>query len=338
MTTIYEVAAKAGVSPATVSRVYNGVTVSESYAKRVRQAAEELDFVPNRTARRLRRRSSEVIALVIPDIENPFFTALARGVEDRALEAGFSVVLCNSDEHEDKEARYLQVALSEQMAGVILAPAGDHPALDALVARATPVVTVDRTAGGYDLDTVVMDDVVNGRVATERLYAKGHRLVACITGPETAVTAAQRATGWREVFSASSPQADPATYVRHADYRVDGGRAATRDLLALPEPPDAIFVANNLMAIGALQALDDAGVALEVVALGEFPFGMRPRLHVDVMSLPARRLGDTAAELLLRRIGGETGPAQRLVLTDDEPASSPDDTAGDTAADATPGS
>lgn len=331
MATIYEVAAKAGVSPATVSRVYNGIAVSEVYAERVRQAAEELDFVPNRTARRLRRRSSEVIALVIPDIENPFFTALARGVEDRALEAGFSVVLCNSDEREDKETRYLQVALSEHMAGVILAPAGDHPALDAMVERATPVVTVDRAARGYDLDTVVMDDVANGRVATERLYAKGHQLVACVTGPQTAVTAAQRAAGWREVFSSSSPHADATMYLRHTDYRVDGGRAATEDLLALPEPPDAIFVANNLMAIGALQALDDAGVALDVVSLGEFPFGMRPRLHVDVISLPARRLGGAAAELLLRRIGGETGPAQRLVLADDAPATTPAHTVVDVA-------
>jgi len=335
MVTIYEVATRAGVSPATVSRVYNGIAVSESFAERVRQAAEELDFVPNRTARRLRRRTSEVIALVIPDIENPFFTALARGVEDRALEAGFSVVLCNSDEHQDKEARYLQVALSEHMAGVILAPAGDHPALDPLVARATPVVTVDRTASGYDLDTVVMDDVANGRVATERLYAKGHRLVACITGPQTAVTAAQRACGWREVFTASSPQADPATYLRHTDYRVDGGRAATKDLLALPEPPDAIFVANNLMAMGTQQALDDAGVALDVVALGDFPYGMRPHPHVDLMSLPARGLGVAAAGLLLRRISGEKGPAQRVVLTDAKPASSRDARAGRTTAEAT---
>lgn len=327
MATIYEVAARAGVSPATVSRVYNGITVSEAYAQRVREAADELGFVPNRTARRLRLRRSEVIALVIPDIENPFFTALARGVEDRALEAGFSLVLCNSDEHEEKEARYLQVALSEQMAGVVLAPAGDHPALDALVARATPVVSVDRAARGYDLDTVVMDDVANGRVATERLYAKGHRLVACITGPETAVTATQRATGWREVFGASSPQADPATYVRHTDYRVDGGRTAALDLLALPEPPDAIFVANNLMAMGAQQAMDDAGIALDIVALGEFPYGMRPRPHVDVISLPARRLGVAASELLLRRIDGETGPAQRVVLTDDATAGAARDTA-----------
>lgn len=199
MATIYEVAARAGVSPATVSRVLNGIAVSPAYADRVLAAAEELNYVPDRTAQRLRRRSSEVIALVIPDIENPFFTALARGVEDRALDAGLSVVLCNSDEQEDKESRYLQVALSEHMAGVILAPASDHPDLDAIVAMSTPVVAVDRSAHGYDLDTVVMDDVASGRAATERLYDEGHSVVACVTGPATVDTAQNRAEGWRQI-------------------------------------------------------------------------------------------------------------------------------------------
>jgi LacI family transcriptional regulator len=313
MATIYEVAAKAGVSPATVSRVFNGIAVSPSYAERVRAAAEELNFVPNRTARRLRRRSSEVIALVIPDIENPFFTALARGVEDRALAAGFSVVLCNSDEHAEKEARYLQVALSEHMAGVILAPAGHHPDLDLLVARSTPVVAVDRYAHGYELDTVVMDDVGNGRTGTERLYDSGRTRVACITGPEGVDTADQRAEGWACVFAQRHHGIDPASYLVHSDYRVDGGRAAMERLLALPEPPDGVFVANNLMGVGAMQALS-ADDDVDLLVLGDLPFGMWPRPGSQVLPLPARRLGVAAADLLLTRIGGDRTPARRVVL------------------------
>jgi len=108
MSTIYDVAAMAGVSPATVSRVLNGIAVSPEKAQRVREAAERLSFTPNRTARSLRKQHSEVIALVIPDIENPFFTSVARGVEDVAQAAGFSVVLCNTDEDPEKEARYLR--------------------------------------------------------------------------------------------------------------------------------------------------------------------------------------------------------------------------------------
>lgn len=313
MATIYEVATLAGVSPATVSRVLNGVTVSPEYADRVRAAAKELKYTPNRTARNLRRRSSEVIALVIPDIENPFFTAMARGVEDSALAAGLSVVLCNTDEQQDKESRYLQVALSEHMAGVILAPATDHPDLDDVVARNTPVVAVDRSAHGYVLDSVLLDNLAIGREATGKLYADGHARVACITGPSSVETAQRRSAGWREVFAERSPHADPETYLRHSNYRVDGGRDAMESLMALPEPPDAVFVGNNLMGVGAMQALD-ATTAMRILVLGDLPFGMFPREGMSVLPLPARALGLTAANLLLQRIGGDTSPARHVVL------------------------
>lgn len=312
MATIYEVAARAGVSPATVSRVLNGMPVTPSYAERVRAAARELDFTPNRTARSLRRRSSEVIALVIPDIENPFFTAMARAVEDRAQRAGYSVVLCNTDEQQTKEARYLKVALSEHMAGVILAPAGTEPDLDRLVAKGTPVVAVDRSAHGYDVDTVVMDNVAIGRQATERLYAAGHSLVACITGPAPVETARERAAGWGAVFRVHHPDLEPPTYLRHSNYRVDGGYDAMKDLMALADPPDAVFVTNNLMGVGAMEALD--GEDVSVLVLGDLPYGVHPRPGTSVLSLPARELGVTAADLLLQRIGGGLAASHHVVL------------------------
>lgn len=317
MATIYEVAALAGVSPATVSRVLNGIAVSPAYAQRVRKAAEELNFTPSRAARTLRLRSSEVIALIIPDIENPFFTALARGVEDRAQEAGFSVVLCNSDEQQDKESRYLNVALSEHMAGVIIAPASDHPDLDGIIARSTPVVAVDRSARGYELDSVLVDNTASGRAAAEMLYRQGFSLVACVTGPPDVETAQLRAAGWREVFAAHSPGIDPEQYLRHANYRVDGGRAAMDELMSLPNPPDAVFVANNLMSVGALQSLAERGLEppeVGLVALGDLPYGMLAPTGTNVMQLPARELGITAADLLLRRIRGDVESARSVVL------------------------
>ena len=142
MATIYEVAKLAGVSPATVSRVFNGMGVSEEKKVAVREAARVLRFTPNRTARSLRRQESEVIALVLPDIENPYFTEMARGVEDVASAAGYSVVMCNSDSQVEKEAKYLQIAISEHMAGVIVAAASDHTNLDDLIATGRPVVAV----------------------------------------------------------------------------------------------------------------------------------------------------------------------------------------------------
>lgn len=314
--TIYEVAALAGVSPATVSRVLNGVAVSPEYAERVRAAADALNFRPNRTARSLRRRSSEVIALIIPDIENPFFTALARGVEDRALAAGLSVVLCNTDEQPAKEARYLEVAVSEQIAGVVLAPASAETDLEPLLRRKTPVVAVDRSSR-YPIDTVVMDNEAGGRRGTAELYDRGFSRVACITGPREVETAQLRAAGWRSVFTARSRRADPDAYLRHADYRVDGGRAAMADLLKMRRPPDAVFVANNLMSVGVLQHLIEVGKrppAVGLASLGDLPFPTWEMDGVTVVPWPARPLGERAAELLLARIRGEDRPPRTWVL------------------------
>jgi LacI family transcriptional regulator len=316
MATIYEVAALAGVSPATVSRVFNGLTVSAPYAERVRVAAEELQYTPDRTARNLRRGSSQVIALVIPDIENPFFTAMARGVEDRAQKAGLSVILCNTDEEHDKEARYLQVAVSEHMAGVVLAPASEHPDLDSLLARKVPVVAVDRSAHGYDLDTVLVDNQAIARAATEDLYAEGYHVVACITGPATVETAVKRAQGWRKAFVVHTPGVDSEAYLRNSSFRVDGGLEAMTSLLEMPEPPDAVLVANNLMGIGAVHAVVNAEASVGIVVLGDLPFGMSTPPGTRVLPLPARELGLAAADLLLERIGGEAGPGRLVVLAD----------------------
>jgi LacI family transcriptional regulator len=324
--TIYEVAALAGVSPATVSRVLNGATVSPGYAAKVREAANALNFRPNRTARTLRRQSSEIIALIIPDIENPFYTALARGVEDRALAAGYSVVLCNTDDQHDKEARYLDIAISEHMAGVVLAPASANTDIDALLARNTPVVTVDRSTHGHAVDAVLMDNTAGGRTATAALYDQGFMRVACITGPRDVETADQRAEGWREVFIAHSPRLKADNYLRRANYRVDGGRAAMADLMRMRRPPDAVFVANNLMSVGALQhllSIDKEPPAVGLASLGDLPFTTWEMKGVTVLPWPGRRLGVTAADLLLSRIAGEHGPARTIITPggdDEDPA------------------
>jgi LacI family transcriptional regulator len=316
MPTIYEVAAQAGVSPATVSRVFNGQNVSADKSKRVREAAQALGFTPNRVARTLRLQNSEVIALVIPDIENPFFTSLARGVEDVAQAAGYSVVLCNTDEDQAKEARYLDIALSANMAGVILAAAGDHSDLDALIRRGRPIVAVDRGPHGYDVDAVMVDSRAGGRAATEALAAQGFRRIACITGPRDVETATLRADGWRAAVTRLGLEVDD-QHLIYADFRVDGGHKAMRELVELPQPPDAVFVANNLMGVGALRALAERGMLPPVVGMavfGDLPIFSPTPLAVTVVSLPARHLGVTAADLLLKRINGDDQPPRTIVL------------------------
>lgn len=317
MTTIYEVAARAGVSPATVSRVFNGMNVSVEKSRLVRAAAKELSFTPNRTARALRRQSSEVIALVIPDIENPFFTALARGVEDVAHAAGHSVVLCNTDEDHDKETRYLDIAVSENMAGVILAAVDDHSDLYGLIARGKPVVAVDRGPHGFDVDAVILDNREGGRAATRALLDQGFERVACITGPRNVETAQQRAEGWRHAIQTADGDPTPDDYLRHENYRVDGGQRAMRALLDLETPPDAVFVANNLMGVGALNVLGERNLlppGIGMAIFGDLPFAALTPPGMVLIHLPSRRLGMTAAQLLLDRIKGDGQPARTIVL------------------------
>ena len=314
MATIYDVAQRAGVSPATVSRVFNGASVSKEKVTAVREAAKALNFTPNRTARRLRRQSSEVIALIIPDIENPYFTEMARGVEDVASEAGYSVVLCNSDAQIEKESTYLSIAIAEHMSGVILAAASDHTNLDEILASGRPVVAVDRGTG-HDIDGVVMANRDAGRAATEHLLRE-HRRVAYIGGPEYIETAAERAEGWRKAHR-DAGLTPPDDLIRFESFRVEGGRSAMEELLRLPEPPDAVVAGNNLIGVGAIQVLTEHDLPppkVGVSVIGSLPFTTLSPSAVTVVRLPARHMGVTAARMLLERIAGDLEPARTVVL------------------------
>lgn len=316
MATIYDVAKRAGVSPATVSRVFSGAGVSAAKVAAVREAARELQFTPNRTARTLRKQTSEVIALVIPDIENPYYTEMARGVEDVASGAGYSVVLCNSDSDPAKEAAYLEIALSESMAGVILAAASPETNLDGFLSHGRPVVAVDRSTG-YEIDRVLMPNRVAAQRATEALVTAGYRRIACITGPLGINSAAERGQGFRDVLHRSRPDLDPDEVLRSGAFSVDGGRQEMEALLALPEPPDAVVAASNLIGVGAIQVLAEHGLApprVGVAVLGALPFTTLSPAAVAVVRLPSRQLGVTAAQLLLERIGGDTQPARTIEL------------------------
>jgi len=314
--TIYDVAARAGVSPATVSRVLNGAPVSADKVRMVKKAAADLKYRPSRVARRLRNQSSELIALMIPDVENPFFTALARGVEDRIQEAGYSVVLCNTDDDPEKENKYLDVVESEAMAGVILAPSVAGGDLLRLVSKGRPMVAVDR-ATGLDIDAVMIDNRAAGIAATRALYDAGYERVACIAGPREIEATEERSIGWMRASETRDLGFEYENYLRHANYRVDGGRAAMHELLELSEPPDAVLTTNNLLGVGAIQVLVEAGMTpptIGVAVFGELPFSTLPPDAVTQVHLPTRHLGRTAAAMLLERIAGDTQPARTVSL------------------------
>ncbi len=317
MVTIYDVAARAGVSPATVSRVFNGIKVSPDRVDAVRRAAEELGFVPNRNARRLRTSSSEIIAMMVPDIENPFFTVMTRAVEDVARAGGYSVMLCNTDEDPEREQEYLRVAVSEPVAGVIIVPSSRTTSLDFALERQVPVVCVDRRAPGNAVDSVVADNVGGAVAGTRILFESGYRRVGCVSGPLRVETAEDRARGWAiatEEMTGAPPDPD---LVRRAEFTVAGGEQATRELLALPNPPDAIFAANNKLSAGVIRVLaerDRMPPVIGVMAFGGLPLVVLAPMGILVTHLPTRELGLTAASMLLERIRGLKSPARDIVL------------------------
>jgi len=317
MVTIYDVAKRANVSSATVSRVLNGFGVSPLRAEAVREAIAELGFVRNRAAQGLRRSSSEIIAMVVPDIENPFFSVMTRAVEDVVRAEGFAVMLCNTDEDPEREKAYLRVAVEQPVAGIIVAPSTDAINLDTIVKRNVPVVCVDRRAPGYSIDTVVAGNADGAAVATSLLFDAGYRRVACVTGPEHTQTADERLKGWEVAVSRATGHAPDTALVRRGRYFVEDGEQAASDLLALDDPPDAIFAANNRLAAGVLRTLASRHLlppAVGVVSFGGLPLVLLTPLGVIVTHLPARELGLEAAKLLLERVNGSQVPARNVVL------------------------
>ncbi len=318
MATIQEVARHAQVSAATVSRVLNGNgKVHPDLVRRVREAVDALSYQPNSVARNLRRSESSLWAVIVPDVGNPFFTSMVRGLEDVAQDTGHSVVLCNSDEDLGKEARYIAAAAAERMAGVVISPSSTRdtdvtPLLDLRI----PVVAVDRRLTGVAADTVLVDNERAAEEATAHLMDMGYRRVACITGPEQAMTASERLAGYQHALHRRGEGSQP-PLVRHADFRERGGYAAMASLLA-DGAPDAVFVANNLMTVGALECLIQSGVGVPrevgVVGFDEIPWADLVRPSLTTVAQPTYAMGKTAGQLLTTRRSSPDQPCATVVL------------------------
>lgn len=318
MVRIKEVAEHAGVSTATVSRVINGKSVKPRLREAVEQSVHELGYHPDRQARFLRLQRSDAIALILPDIENPYFTALARGVEDVTQEAGYSVVLCNSDELPDKEATYLTVVRGEKMAGIIIAPSTPYPQIQKLIEDGRAIVAVDRSVDGA-VDSVTVDNVALGRRGTEDLASRGYRRIACITGPPAASTAVDRADGWRKEMRRN--KLGIRGLLQHTNFRVDGGRQAAAELMALSEPPEAVLACNNLIGVGVLQVLDEMrDHSIGVSVIGELPFATSRTPNTTIIPLNPRTIGEKAAQMLIERINGISAAPRAVVQPLADPA------------------
>jgi LacI family transcriptional regulator len=316
--TIREVAALAEVSPATVSRVLNGTAVDPVLAARVRAVVEKLNYRPSNAARSLRTRRTRVWGLVISDIRNPFFTDVVRGIEDAAQQAGYALVLCNADEQLAKEQAYIDLVVDERVAGVIVSPASPRETdLSPLAAHGIPVVALDRTVERTPVDAVVVDNVAGAGAGVQHLIDAGFGRIACITGPDWTTTGRERLAGYVAALEENGVEHDPALTII-SDYMEAGGANAMRELLATARPPDAVLIANSVMAIGAMRVARDAGVAipddLGLVCFDDAPWMSLTAPTVTAVSQPTYAIGREAARLLIARIGGDQSPARRVTM------------------------
>ena len=312
--TMVDVARVAGVSLKTVSRVVNHEPgVRPETEGRVRDAVEALGYRANDIARNLRRGSpSATVGLVIEDVRNPFYSGIARAVEQVARRHGYLVIIANSDEDPSSERTAVGTLLGRRVGGLLIVPAGrDHAYLTHEVHLGTPVVFMDRPADSIDADEVLLDNVGGAARATEHLLRHAHRRIGVVGDPPSVPTIAERVAGYQDTLERAGIAVDE-SLIRVGAHDVRDAEAATRELLALDDPPTAIFATNNRACIGALRALRAARIPRALVGFDDFE--LADLLGVTVVRHDPGEMGRIAAELLFARLNGDERPAQRVVL------------------------
>lgn len=319
MATIYDVAKRAGVSTYTVSSVLNrSAYVSPELTKRVMEAVRELDYTINDLARSLQTRKTRTVGMLIPDIANPFYAKVVRGVEDVLKKAGYSLILGSTYNNLAEQSRCIAVFRSKQVDGLLLFVApGDESDIRSLIEAKKPVVFVGRVPLQLTADSVTADNVKGVYLAVSHLTAKGHTRIALINGQAGLSSSKDRVNGWRKALRKAGLRA-PKEYVHHGDWTAASGYECASALLDLPEPPTAIFTANFLMMTGVLKALQDRKLKcpgdVEVMSSddSEWLDVFEPRISTVVQ--PSYEMGAEAARLLLKRIKEPDRGFEQIVL------------------------
>ncbi|HVM70598.1 MAG TPA: LacI family DNA-binding transcriptional regulator [Anaerolineales bacterium] len=320
MANIRDVAKLAGVAPITVSRcINNSGYCSEATRARVEAAIAELGFVPNRLATGLRSKRTNTLALVLTDITNPFFTTIARGVEDIASEAGYTVIFCNTDESISKEQMYLQMLLEKRVDGILLVPAlSGIDSVNLVKKQGTPIVLIDRRLPGLQTDVVRCDSEGGAYELTRLLISLGHREIALLDGPKDVSTSEDRKIGYRKALTEAGIS-NSARLEQFGAFTQESGFDMTKKLFSAAQRPTAVFAANNFIAIGALKALQELGLRVPedvaLVGFDDLPVALVTFPFLTVAAQPAYEMGTRAMEILLNRLSGKASEQfQEVVL------------------------
>jgi LacI family transcriptional regulator len=320
MVDIIDVAKRAGVAPITVSRCINNSGYCSAETRlRVEAAIDELGFVPNRLASGLRSKRTNTLALVLTDITNPFFTTIARGVEDLASQAGYTVIFCNTDESVTKEKMYLQMLLEKRVDGLLLVPAQSGSDSVALFRKhGTPLVILDRRVPNLKADMVRCDSEGGAYQLTSLLLSLGHREIAILNGPQGVSTAEDRLAGYRRALTQAGIPVDQSREFYGA-FNQRSGAEMTRAAFSGAVKPTAIFAANNFIAFGALRTLRELSFQvpedIALVGFDDLPPALVTFPFLTVAAQPAYEMGRKAMEILLNKLGpAASNQYQEVVL------------------------
>lgn len=307
MTKMRDVAEHAGVSVSTVSHVINETRhVSTDTRQRVLGAMNTLNYQPNRLARSLRVKKTQTIGMIVPDSSNPFFSEIARHIEDYCFEQGYSVILCNSDGDLDKELFYANVLVEKQVDGILFVAVGlSEDNILKLNSQSIPIMLVDRHIPNLALDSVLADNRRGGWLATQHLIERGHTRIGCITGFSELTPSSERVIGYHEALEEHGISIDE-SLILQGDFHFKSGYDRTQEMLNMKRAPTAIFCCNDLMAIGAMRAAVERGLSiptdLAVVGFDDIPIAQFVNPPLTSVKQPLKKLGRLSSQLLIERI------------------------------------
>ncbi len=317
-----DVASLAGVHPATASRALNPETrllVSEDTAHRVLQAAAELGYQPNAVARSLRTRRSHTVGVLIPDLNNPLFPPIVRGLEDRLDADGYVALIGNTDGDDARERKVFEQMRARHVDGYVLATAHlRNPLLDEAVRAGVPVVLMNRIAEDYSFPSVTVDNERGVRMAISHLTSLGHSKIACIAGPQDVSTGLARYRGFQSGMAAADLEVRPGQVAFARSFSIEEGRRCASEILAAGDGCTAVAAGNDMLAVGCYQALEQAGLScpgdVSVVGFNDMPFIDMLRPPLTTVAFPHYQVGTEAAQLLLERLNGGGGLVKVLYL------------------------
>ena len=319
--TIKDVAKKAGVSYATVSRALNNhPEINEETKKRILKIAMEMGYQPNAIAQGLVKKETKTIGLIIPDITNPFFPEVARGIEDTAVEAGYTIFLCNTNWNVEREERYLNVLMQKQVDGLIIAPSSEEVShLKKILDSGMNTIFISRVINHANSTCIIIDNIRGGQQAVEYLIQRGHQRVAFIGGREDISTNQERLQGYAQALKNNGLKFDN-TLVKTGSFKRDSGHYIMNQFLKLEERPTAVFAANDLLALGAIQAIKENGLSIPsdiaVVGFDDIEFASLPEIQLTTVAQPKYDMGNLAFSTLMELIKGGGYSSGRKILLD----------------------